>query len=384
MLSTPRETRGPFFENYRMALENRKIGCRKCKTVYHRKEFPDSIRWDCRQLPTLPNCMRCGFNDYEYVDCNIALHHIDPYNHPNLTKESIDKELSMMGNTPKAQQEILGVFIAEASSVFREEWMIGCTDSTLYNIRESVKGYYYSMGVDFGKTHDNTVFTLGHIDPKNMRKILDHIRVIPSKGGVEYEVIRRDFLEFVWKFNPYLIVADSTGIGDAVVERMQYDIDELRQHGVKGKYKLNGVDIEWDLPRRPDLACYVYSNKARINKQTGRREHTGFVFDTGTKFELIQYLIEMFAQGMQRIPNRFSSHDVQMLWEELINFGYEYSNSGNIIYGVQTGHDDTVISYALMNWGLRERPQMTFTMPTLGGEDSYVLRDETLSRRDDI
>jgi hypothetical protein len=375
--STPGATKGVFYNNYLRALEGRQIGCRKCKSVYKRQEFLDVKKWEAFGVPPMPPCPKCGFNDWEYVECDVALFHVDPRKIPGVTLEEIEREINLLGNTPKARQEKLGLFIADASTLFREQWLENCTDSQLMNIREPQKNLYYVMSCDLGISHDATVIMLGHVND-NGKYVIDYIYHIPTKGGIPYELIRKELLRFIFHFNPYMVVIDSTGIGDAVVERLDGDIRDLRQRGVSGKYDARGIEQFWELPANRNIRAYIYNNKIHINHITGKKQRLGFVFDTNSKFELIQYAVECCSQMKVLLPARYTSKDSQILWEELINFGYEYSNSGNVIYGVQNGNDDAVIAFALLLWGLKERPMMYIPKGKLGAQDSYELPEQRI------
>jgi len=369
LLSTPGGNKGILWEYYRKGITYRKVGCRSCHGIFDRNEF-ESVKWPVLDVPKLRNC-ECGANDWEYVDGDYAVYHIDPWDHPYKTVEEIQHEIDMAGNTPLARQELLGEFVMEGEGVFREEWMISCINKKLFNTIHPDDNIRYVMAVDFGHTHDATVITIGHNNEVG-HHVLDYIKHIPSKGGVPYEHIRTELLFFVNAYNPVYVIPDSTGIGDPIVERLGEDINELRTNGVSGTQYVNGIPIAWALPANPAIRTQIYSNKKKRDPRTNRFIRLGFYFDTNSKFELIQYAVESFAQAKVEMPDPDSSDAMHKLWEEFINFAFEYSDSNHIIYGVQASHDDIVIAFALLLWGLRERPTLR-TIVKLGERDQFVV-----------
>jgi len=373
--STPKGMKGTFYEFYHKGLESRQVGCRICKTIYNRSDFPNIKIWLLRELPPMPACDKCGSTNWEYVDNEIAVYHVDPYKHPTITREYVERLISIDGNTPHSRQEYLGDFIAEASSVFNESWITQCSDGSYNFIKDPVPGTAYVMSADIGKTHDAMVFMLGHLHSENKKKILDHMYYKPTKGGgQEYEEIRYDLLLYIDKFRPYYIFIDSTGIGDAVVERLENDLKDLQLHGCSGSYKRNGRDIEWEIHRNKLVKTFIYHNKKTMNRNTGKPQHLGFVFDVNTKFELIQNGINNLARQLCILPRpNLNNTSLQVLIDELINFGYEISDNSRTIYGTQNGNDDSVIAYTLLLWGLDNMPSFSYTRPRLSGEDQYVI-----------
>ena len=50
--------------------------------------------------------------------------------------------------------------------------------------------------------------------------------------------------------------------------------------------------------------------------------------------------------------------DMEILYNELLNFNYEMTKANYIKFGVQSEHDDSVIALALMVWGHKHKPWM--------------------------
>ena len=360
LLSTPKGPKGRFYDYFVSGLEKREICCQGCG---RRKKISDYQRtsFDPRIMPSLPACETCGGSKFEYVPNEIITVTLDPWNHPTRTREEIEKELAVRGNTPLAKQELLGLIISESAGVFSKDWLDNCINPKLFNHKVPTGDKRYVMSVDFGKTHDATVFTLGYM--KDNQIVLDYMLRIPAQGGLEYAEIRHDLLTLVTQYMPYLLVMDATGIGNPIVEQIEYDIRDLQTIGIVGRYKHNGGIINYEITANRNVYTKVYDNKGN---------QRGFIFDYQTKVDLITNLSNLFQRQLIQIPNQYASKDIETLYKELINFAFEYSNNNRIIYGTQREHDDTVISLALMAWGCKETPWYNCSAK-LGGADEFTL-----------
>ena len=193
---------------------------------------------------------------------------------------------------------MLGEIIAEGEGVFTEDQLNIAENPALKNIIRIDPTVNYIAGVDYGKLHDNSVITVIHQDRKSGKAILDYQRVILSKyQGKEYEDIRNDLIEVILAFRPSMIVCDSSGIGDPILEQMDKD---LIKAGWFGK---------------------IYSNK---------KNRKGFVFDVRSKPDLIENLQNFFSRGRIMVPHR-DEPTMDMLRNELLNFSYEMTNTNYII-----------------------------------------------------
>jgi len=369
LTSTPRGQHGLFFDYYRRGLEQRKVVCRNCKHVYERREFV-GIKWDRNKCDIKTPCQMCGATDYEYMDGRIAVIHPDPYDHPFKTKEQLEAELEEAGNTPMARQELLAEFIAEGEGVFRREWMDQAVDARLINTISPDPRLHYSMAVDLGKTHDATVISIGHNDESKTRRVLDYMEHHPGKGGQEYSEIRYFILKQVANWKPDYLIVDPTGIGDAVAEQIFYDLGELATKGVSGKYHYTDPygrkqDVDYFIPPVRKLRTIMYSNK---------KNHYGYWFDANSKFDLIENTIHELSRGNVSIPAQYSGKAIETFWDEMLNFSFDYSQTGKVLYGTQSAHDDCVISFCLLIWVLKQRPFIK-ARPHLGDSDMYVLSD---------
>lgn len=363
LLSTPRGTSGVFGDMFMKGLSERQLGCRRCNKIYDKGLFEDcGINWfDFWVTLDVPNdklspCPKCGATDYEYVDQYYSIVRSNPYE--IFSKEYVDRELAARGGTPLARQELLGEFIGSGQNVFKREWLEMCTNYQLTNAYLPKDGIKYYMGVDFGKTHDKTVFCVVH--EKDRKILIDWIDIINGKG-LEYVDIRAKLIEHISNWKPLWVIPDATGLGDPVCEQMEKDIQKLRTTGLNIETGKQPKVVYKNFPRIKNLHTKVYSNK---------KDHYGFIFDMNTKPDLVDNLQTIMSHGELEIP-RESIYKVKILWEELINFGYDYTSAGRIKYGVQNGHDDTVIALALACWGVREKPFIN-VKPKVGGKDGFI------------
>jgi hypothetical protein len=342
MLSTPAGYGGTLVKYYKQGLKTRPVICKNCFTEFTQAHF-EKAEWDPLYIPPgLPECPECGFKlpdkqnennpdvvegqTYFYGVGDYTVISINPFTSSFYSKEEILAELERRGNTPLARQELLGEIVAEGHGVFRKAWIDSCMDEGLENVMRKKSGVRYMIGVDFGKVHDNSVICVGHQDKKSNQIILDYIRVIESEQK-EYEDIRNHIMEVVNYYEPIWVIPDATGMGEPIIEQMQKD---LHKTGWRGR---------------------IYSNK---------NNRLGFIFDVKSKPDLIENLVEYFARNRIRIPPKYE-HDVDILYNELLQFNYEMTRANYIKFGVQTEHDDAVIALALMVWGEKHKPWITPT-----------------------
>jgi hypothetical protein len=362
LLSTPQGEKGKFIEYYYKGLSYREIGCLGCGA---RRSVNDAdfkfVRFDPLTIPELPPCPKCGHKKFEYIHNKIATLELDPWKHPTKTVEEIQDEIDRGGNTPIIRQEILGEILSDRSGVFPRVWLEGCVDQELFNDFHPEEGKQYVIGGDFGKIHDATVFTIGHMWENKV--IVDYIDYMPAVGGMEYTDIRHRLLSLINTFRPSMLVLDATGLGNPIVEQIEHDIRDLQTIGVCGKYQRNGGDIQYDFAPNRKIFTKVYSNK---------KNQLGFIIDYGSKKDLVDNLSNLFQRHLIAIPSEYVHESVKILWKELISFGYDYTQNKRIVYGTQRSHDDTVISLALMAWGCRQSP-FYYVAPRLGDVHTLVL-----------
>lgn len=363
LLSTPRGAGGRFIDYYHRGLEGREIGCKKCadKRPLDHPHFI-GVNFGPRDMPALDNCLKCGANNYEYVSNHIITITLDPYNHPLRTKEEIDRELDLRGNTSLARQELLGEIISGDTGVFKDTWLQEATGPDIRNFRNPVKGVRYVVSADFGKNNDATVICVGHTN-NDGECVMDYIQHLRAQGGMDYAEVRYHLMNLVEIYNPYQLVLDSTGIGDPVTEALDWDLRALTRGGLRGSYTKNGTVVNFEIDTTKRISTRIYCNKTN---------RLGYVFDYNSKLDLVDNLVNLFQRKLIKIPSQYVHADVKILWKELLNFGFKYSNNGRIIYGIQRDHDDTVIALALLAWGLRERSYFV-SKPAFGGRSDFVL-----------
>lgn len=364
--STPRGHDNIFLEWYLRGLNNREVGCRSCgyKRRIQHEDFK-GIKFSELSIPEdMPPCPKCGNVDYRYVHNYVASIRVDPFQHPFKTKEEIMDEVHRRGNTPMVRQELLGEIVSGELGVFRETWLRNCLDINLYNDAVPKKGNRYVMGVDYGKNHDATVICVGHLNKDNMA-VLDHIYYMEAEGsGLSYKDIRFHFLRLVTTYKPYLVVLDATGLGDPLVEVVKDDIYDLKYNGVTVYTSEGRTRQEHFFPAVFDLSTKIYSNLPK---------RLGYVFTAQSKEDIISNAQKMLMDGRARIPDETLDNATTQLWKELKRFGYQYSTNGRIKYGTQSEHDDCVIAYALLLWGLQVR-KYRYTTPSIGGKDIFNYR----------
>ena len=354
MLSTPKGYRGALVKYYNQGLKTRLIICRSCLTEFTMAHF-QNVKWDPMYIPPgLPPCPECGYHaedisddtgidkiyigqTYFYGMGDYTVISVDPFKCSFYPKEEILEELRKGDWNATLRQELLGEIIPEGLGMFKRDWIDKAKKPQIKNIFDAKPNILYYVGIDFGKSHDNSVVVVGHEDRVTHQAIVDYIKVIESRyHGRDWEDIKNDIIEVIMHFNPTVIIPDSTGVGDPVVEMMEKDLNRMGWYGK------------------------IYCNKT--NK-------LGFHFDVRSKPDLIENLQQYFARGKIDLPATTEPW-MEFLTNELISFTYEMTSTNYIKYGVQSEHDDSVIALALFVWGLRNKPWLgvasAFTMPRGG------------------
>lgn len=161
-----------------------------------------------------------------------------------------------------------------------------------YKEEEPSPGTPYTAGIDLAKYKDFTVVSIGHANRCIYVEKLAH-----NDWNMQFQLIKA-ILE---RFNSPNCVVDATGVGDVIVESMIQ----------------SGLNIE------------------------------PIVFNNTIKTNLINNLILLFEKkAIQVIKN-------EALIDELKNFEFSIKSSGLFDFKAARGHDDMVISLALLFWGLR-------------------------------
>jgi hypothetical protein len=160
----------------------------------------------------------------------------------------------------------------------------------------------FQIGVDLAKYQDWTVIT-----PFNLNTFV----VYPQErfNQVDWNLQKAKIEAAALRFNNALVVPDSTGLGDPVVE-------DLKKRGVR----IFGDDMQ------------------------------GFKFTENSRRQLLDNLAINLEQGNIKIP------DDEGLITELESFRYELSDNGKIKVTVPQGlHDDRVMSLGMAIWQARKR-----------------------------
>jgi hypothetical protein len=208
-----------------------------------------------------------------------------------------EQELSeIQRNTPQAlyEQEYLCSFLEGAGQVFRR------IRENLYEADpKAKKDVDYQLGVDLAKYQDWTVLT-----PFDLMSF----EVLPQErfNQVDWNLQEARIEASARRYNNALVVPDSTGVGDPIVEIL----------GKKGLRIYDGA---------------------------------GFKFTETSRKNLLEHLAVLLEQGKIKIPND------EGLINELESFRYELSSNNKIKIMVPDGlHDDRVMSLALAVWGVNE------------------------------
>jgi len=171
---------------------------------------------------------------------------------------------------------------------------------------EPKPGHDYILGADFAKTHDFNVATIINRQTK-------HVDYIERWNNTSWNLTKERFSAISLKYNNALLIPDSTGVGDPIVE-------DLQRAGVR----------------------IYYTQKPNSDIST-----PGIKFNNINKENLIEKLQISIEQGLITIPR----HDD--LIQELRDFECIMLPSRNYRYQSPVGKfDDCVISLALAVWGL--------------------------------
>ena len=210
------------------------------------------------------------------------------YCNPHIPADELDRLRHTM--TERAfQQEIMAQFLEDGGGVFRNVIAAATAEPRTY----AEQNHSYTIGVDWGRSDDATVFTV--ID--NEARSVVHL---DRMSGTDYESQRLRLIALARRFEMPQIIAEYNSMGGPMVERLQSD----------------GLSI------RP------------------------FTTTNASKAQAIQSLEMAFEQGTIKIIND------DTLVGELMAYESERLPSGLIRYGAPSGaHDDTVMSLALAWYG---------------------------------
>ena len=328
-ITTPQGRKGKLIEFFYKGLETRPIVCKECgekhDQSYYNVEFPYP---KFIELPILPNCDKCGANNYKYGMGVFAVPYLNPWECKLIDPVELRQILEIHDYSPLARQEYLGEIIDEASMVILKEWIDKNTNTMRRNTMTKIPGVSYVCGMDYGRHHDAASICITHRDPKSGRIVLDYMRTIAGEfdHDTDWQSIKNQFLSVIKHFRPVWIVPDATGLGDPLVEELQRD---LEKEGLRSK-------------------CKIFNN---------RKDRLGFIISNTSKPELIGNIIALLSRNPQALELPPTSEpEINEFVKELLRFEMEIMDAGYFKYGTQSYHDDRVISFALSLWGHRRKP----------------------------
>ena len=168
--------------------------------------------------------------------------------------------------------------------------------------------FEYSLGIDLAKSVDNAVAIVMN---KQLKRV-EYFERMESENKTSWSYQKEKIAAVSRHYNNALIVIDSTGVGDPIVEDLHRD----------------GLNVYYHQKENSDIVT------------------PGVKFNMINKERLIEKLKVAIEMKMIKIP------DIQVLIEELIAYESIALPSGNYRYSAPEGkHDDCVISLALALWG---------------------------------
>lgn len=244
-------------------------------------------------------------------------------NRENLTKDFLDTLDLLKQKKP----DIYNRFVMNDWSAEVEGKVFKGIDNIVANgFVEPKSGFDYILGADFAKTHDFNVATIINRQTK-------HVDYIERWNNCSWNLTQERFAAISKKYNNALLVPDSTGVGDPIVE-------DLQRAGVR-----------------------VYHTQSK-NAETST---PGVKFNSVNKENMIEKLQISIEQGLITLPN------YEDLIQELRDFECVMLPSRNYRYGAPVGKfDDCVISLALAVWGLFiYAPEYVAPKPITPAEDFW-------------
>ncbi len=239
-------------------------GMNDFKAFYDRGQDPERADWASWQMPTSAN--------------------------PHISPEEIEQARQDMTEAAFAQ-EFLATFVSWEGAVFRH-----ITEAATAQVLDGPEpGHQYTIGCDWGRSHDYTVFSVLDLTDKRMV-------AMDRSNKVDYTVQRGRLGALNERWKPSSIIAEQNSIGQPIIEALQRD----------------------GLPVVP------------------------FVTSNSSKATIIEALALAFEQGSISILND------AVLLGELQSFRAEELPGGTLRYSAPSGqHDDCVMSLAIAWSALR-------------------------------
>jgi hypothetical protein len=211
------------------------------------------------------------------------------YSNPHIPKSELDALKETMSERA-FEQEIVAQFLEDGGGIFRHVQ----SAATATELERGLEGHQYSIGADWGRSNDATVFTVMDIATSEC--------VFKDRmTDTDYASQRMRLISLSEKFNHASCLVETNSIG-------QPQLEELQNMGLSV---------------------------------------TGFQTTNASKAQIIDALALAFEQEKIRIIND------PVLISELMAYQSERLPSGLLRYGAPEGmHDDCVISLALAWWAI--------------------------------
>ncbi len=262
VISTPKG-RGWFFDVYQRGEKFEDDGVTPRFDAQNRDPYPE---WQAIRMPTWTN--------------------------PHVSLEAVEEARN---NLPEDvfRQEFAAQFLDDSAGVFRNVASCVCDRTTFLSPEPGIQ---YVMGVDLARIRDYTVITV-------LDKFTKQLVYMERFNQIQWEVQYHKIISVARQYRA-LVVMDSTGIGDPIVQTIQ-------SAGITVQpYKIGG---------------------------------------SASKQQLVEKLRINIENGAISIPR--NKHTAPLI-SELKAYEYSFTPGGVIKYEAPSGkHDDCVISLALAMWG---------------------------------
>lgn len=310
------------------AIEDMALYCHECTSSFYIDEFvtdslPRRLFTPLAPVPAgLGVCPECEKRAWDYIWKHYGIYYERASHY---TDEMRAIELEQMGNTKLARQEINAEFFLGDGGIFTHDQLVSLQDSRLHvmSVPPEKTGYTYRVTAqDLGRIRDATVFITMDRDVRTGDTVLINIEILPVGENIQWEAIKQFTLRYLRTFKPDTYVPDATGLGDVFVQ-----------------------DVANMIRFSTDVSTRFYEHSA---------SRLGFIFDQSSKKNAVENLIlEVQMQGFKMPPE--TERNIMTLVDQMIDFGFDYTEKGNITFSGMTDHDDCVMALAMALWALKKR-----------------------------
>ncbi len=221
---------------------------------------------------------------------------------PHVDKKAIE-DLRRILPEDSFRQEIEAQFLVDSAGVFR-----GIRDCIRGELEQPVPGQSYVLGLDLARLKDFTCLVV-------MNRQTRHVVAFERFNQVDWASQYQKIIALARKYKA-VVSADSTGIGDPIVEAIQG----------------SGVRV---------IPYKIGSAMAK------------------------QHLIDSLRVGIEK--GHVSFPLIPILIKELSSYEYQVSPSGVVKFSAPGGvHDDTVVALALANW-IAATPEFRYSYHSVPG-----------------